>query len=186
MTLWSRSDVKSRDKSKAKYLLLCKTNGHQTWQSGDLWRGKLTETLSHVTNWKVNICPSANSMTTKHGRWELMLRGTHLWSHIILWQIGDVWSRDKLKVYNTSSLARPMDMKHGKLVIYGEVNAPMKSHIPLTTWSHEVTWQTENKIFLQKAYGQQTLQGADVWWGEAHNEVARLWSRDHKRSRVNF
>ena len=41
-------------------------------------------------------------------------------------------------------------------------------------------------FFLQKTYDQQTLQGADVWWGEAHNEIARLWSRDPKRSRVNL
>ena len=30
------------------------------------------------------------------------------------------------------------------------------------------------------------MQGADMWWGEAHNEVARIWSRDHKRSRVKL
>ena len=30
------------------------------------------------------------------------------------------------------------------------------------------------------------MQGADMWWGEARNEVARIWSRYHKRSRVKL
>ena len=68
-----------------------------------------------------------------------------------------------------------MAMKLGKLVTYGEVNAPMKSHIPLTTWSHEVMWQTKNEIFLpSENVWPPTLQGPDVWGGKAHNEVARL------------
>ena len=33
MTLWSRSHMRSRDKPKAKYLLFCKFNDLQTWQS---------------------------------------------------------------------------------------------------------------------------------------------------------
>ena len=41
-------------------------------------------------------------------------------------------------------------------------------------------------FFLQKAYGHQTLQGAGIWWGEAHNEVAKTWSRDHKKSRAKL
>ena len=39
-------------------------------------------------------------------------------------------------------------MKLGKLVTCDEVNAPIKSHITLTTWKHEVTRQTKNEIFL--------------------------------------
>ena len=52
-----------------------------------------------------------------------------------------------------------MAMKPGKLLTFGEVKTSMKS--------------------LQKTYGHQTLQGADEWWRKAHNEVVRLWSRDH-------
>ena len=35
---------------------------------------------------------------------------------------------------------------------YGEVNAPNKSHVLLTTYLHKVTWQTENGM-----YGEQKL-----------------------------
>ena len=41
-----------------------------------------------------------------------------------------------------------MSMKIGKLVTYGEVNAPIKLHVPLTIWSHVVTWQTKKEIFV--------------------------------------
>ena len=63
-------------------------------------------------------------------------------------------------------------------------------------WSHIFLWppghmRSRDKLktkyfFLQKTYRQQTLQGADIWWGEGHNEVVQLWSRDHKRSPVNL
>ena len=38
-----------------------------------------------------------------------------------------------------SSLARSMAKKLSKLMTYGKVNAPIKSHVLLTTWLHEVT-----------------------------------------------
>ena len=142
--LWPHGHMISHDKLKTKYLIFCKADGHQIWQSGDLWWEKLTHnvnwpsdymiTWSHVTNWKLNISLSAKSMTTKYDRWGLMIRGIHLWSHMILWQRGDVWSRDRLKC-NIFSLASLMPMKLCKLVTYGEVKALMKSHVPLTTWS---------------------------------------------------
>ena len=51
---------------------------------------------------------------------------------------------------------------------YGEVNAPNKSHVLLTTYLHKVTWQTENGI-----YGE----------AKAHNnQVTQIWSRDDKRT----
>ena len=37
-------------------------------------------------------------------------------------------------------------MKLGKLSTYADLNAPVKSHVSLTTWSHEVMWQTKNEI----------------------------------------
>ena len=41
-----------------------------------------------------------------------------------------------------------MFMKLGKFVTYGEMDAPMNSHVPLTTWLREVTRQTKNEIFF--------------------------------------
>ena len=41
-----------------------------------------------------------------------------------------------------------MAMKLGKLVTYDEVRRPMTSRVPQTTWSHEVTQQPKNQIFL--------------------------------------
>ena len=38
-----------------------------------------------------------------------------------------------------SSLARPMVIKVGKLVTYGDVKASKKSNGTQTTWSHELT-----------------------------------------------
>ena len=50
--------------------------------------------------------------------------------------------------FKISSFARPMVMRLGKLVTYGEMNAPIKSHVPLATWSLEITQQTKTEIFL--------------------------------------
>ena len=41
-----------------------------------------------------------------------------------------------------------MVMRLGKLVTYGEMNAPIKSHVPLATWSLEITQQTKTELFL--------------------------------------
>ena len=106
-------------------------------------------TWSHQATWQIEnlICPVLRGLwPPSMGGWGLIVRGTHLWSHIILWQPGDSWSRDRLK-RNISSLARLMAMKVVKLVTYGELNTPMKPHVLPNTWSHEVTWQTENKIW---------------------------------------
>ena len=35
-------------------------------------------------------------------------------------------------------------------------------------------------------YDHQNLQDADVWWGEAHNKFARLWSRGQKKLGVKL
>ena len=106
-------------------------------------------TWSHQATWQIEnlVCPVLRGLwPPSMGGWGLIVRGTHLWSHIILWQPGDSWSRDRLK-RNISSLARLMAMKVVKLVTYGELNTPMKPHVLPNTWSHEVTWQTENKIW---------------------------------------
>ena len=102
----------------------------------------------------------------------------------VLWQSGDHVTNSKC---NISSLSRPMDTKFSELMTYDEVNAPTKSHVLLTISLHKVTWQTKTTFFLlQKTYGHQTLQGADIWGAIAHDEVARIWSHDHKRSRVKL
>ena len=99
MTLWLRNHMKSRNKLKADYLVFCKTNGHQTWQSDDLLRGKLIHndpliTWSFEVLWQIenliSSVPQAPWPPNMAG-WELMVKGTHLWSHRILWQRGDVW-----------------------------------------------------------------------------------------------
>ena len=148
--------------------------------SDGFWWGKLTHndplvTWSCEVTWQIENLISSLPQTLWPPNmvgWELMVRGTHLWSHMILWQ------------RNTSSLTRPMAMKIGNLVTYGEVNAPRKWHIPPTNWSRDKL--KANYFFLQMAYDQQTLQGTDIWWGKAFNQVTRLWSHDHKRSRVNL
>ena len=79
--------------------------------------------------------------------WWLMVRRTYLWTHMILWQSGDVRSRDKSKVqhilfgktygYETWQID---DLWWGKRI--------HQSHVLLTTWLRKVTWQTKNEIFL--------------------------------------
>ena len=197
MILWARGHVKWHDKLKTKYLLFCKTYGHQTCQGDDLWWGKLIHnvrwpsayviTWGHVTNWKLNIPSSARSMTSKHGR--LVTYGERIptvesndrltlgWC-VVIWQIvsltyllwKSLWPWSLASWWLTESWTHP--------------------------WGHMFLWppghlRSRDKVkikyfFLQKTYGHQTLQGADIWWDKAHNEVARLWSRDHKRSWVKF
>ena len=197
MTLWPRGYMRSRDKSKAKYLLSCKTYGHQMWQGGELSWGKLTHsarwpsdnviTWGHVTDWKFNIASSARCMTRKHGRLVTYdERNSPMESHgppttwwcVVTWQIIDakyhllqgLWS------WNSASWWLMVRWTH--------------------PWSHMSLWppghlRSRNKLkmkcfFLQKTYGHQNLQGADIWWGKAHNGVARLWSRNHKISCVKL
>ena len=85
-------------------------------------------------------------------------------------------------------LARPMAIKVGKLVTYGDVKACKKSIGTQTTWSHELTWQTKNEIII-------SLE--DVWlpnvagcWRvvkrSARWSYMTLWSRDHNRSCLKF
>ena len=90
------------------------------------------------------------------GLWPSNMTGwrTYLWLEEPTY--GLIWSSDKVVMCgdvtkqkcNISSLIRPMAMKLGKLMTYGEVNAPVKSHVLLTSWLHKVTWQTKNVIFL--------------------------------------
>ena len=56
---------------------------------------------------------------------------------------GDVWSHDKVKA---QQILFGKTYRHETWQV--EVNAPMMSYVPLTTWSHEVAWQTKNEIFL--------------------------------------
>ena len=95
MTLWPRSHARSRDKLKARYVLFCKANGHQTWQTDNLWWGKLIRndplTRDHVKSRDKSILPQALWPLNMIG-WKLMVKGIHQWSH---------------------------------KVTYGEVNAPM-------------------------------------------------------------
>ena len=118
--------------------------------------------------------------------WWLIMGGTQLWSHMILWHCGDVWWCDKLQVWHIFSW-KAYDHEAWQV---GDLPRAERTHeaiYPLTTRSLEVTWQTKKIFFvLQKPYGHQTLQGADIRWHKAHNKIARLWSRDRKRSRVKL
>ena len=109
------------------------------------------------------------------------------------WSRARMWSSDNVmmcrhvtnQICNLSSLARAMAMKLGKPMTYGELNAPIKSHVLLTTWLHKFTWQTKNRIFLPlENLWPPNFAGTDIWWGEVNNEVARIWSRDRKKSRT--
>ena len=63
-------------------------------------------------------------------------------------------------------------------------------------WSHMFLWLPghrrsndklkTNYFFVQNTYGHQTLQDGNAWQGEAHNKVAQIWSRNHKRSRFKL
>ena len=65
---------------------------------------------------------------------------------------------------------------------YGEVNASTKS----PGYIRSPDKLKMEYFFLQKIYDHKTFQGADIWQGEAHNEVARIWSRDHNRPRFKL
>ena len=67
---------------------------------------------------------------------------------------------------------------------YGKLKQPKKSYVPLTTWSHEVTWQFKNQIFLRSK---------DVWppklcnrltYGEA-KPIMKRHNSDHVIIRDN-
>ena len=66
-----------------------------------------------------------------------------------------------------STFTRPVDTKHGKVMIYCEGRPPIKSHKPSKTWSHEVTWQIGKIISpLHKVYSNKNWLG-----GEFREEV---------------
>lgn len=50
--------------------------------------------------------------------------------------------------YSKEARFTPMTKNLDKFVTYGKMNALMKSHVPLTTYSCEVTQQTQSEIFL--------------------------------------
>ena len=126
VTLWPRCHMRSRDKLKTQYLLLCKAYGHQTWQDGGLWWGKPT----HNVRW-----PSDHVITWVYvTNWKLIssiIRGL-----LLKWRI---------HLYiNIFSSASSMTTKHGDLVTCGEKSPPMESHDPLTKWWFVVTWQIKS------------------------------------------
>ena len=159
MTLWPRGHVTT----------WCHVMSHVTW--------------CHVTNYKENIFSSARSMATKLGR--VVIYDVEnspiitLWSREVMWQIENLISPLLQGLWPPNMASSGIMVRETYLWSY------------MIHWQHsEVTWgYVTNKIkyfFLQKKYGHQPLQGADVWWGEAHDEVARLWSRDHKRSCIKL
>ena len=63
-------------------------------------------------------------------------------------------------------------------------------------WSHSSFWSPGHMrschklklkyFFLQKTCGHQNLQSGDISGDQVHNEIAWLWSRNHKMSRVKL
>ena len=125
-------------------------------------------------------------MTTKHGRLVTYYgRNPTVESHdpLTLWWCVVVWQIASL-TYLLWKSPWPWSLEVGDLP---RAERTHEAIYPLTTRSLEVTWQTKKIFFfLQKPYGHQTLQGADIRWHKAHNKIARLWSRDRKRSRVKL
>ena len=114
-------------------------------------------TWGYVTEQKQNISSSAKPMATRPGR---------------------VVTYDK-----RTSPVMFMAIKLSKLMTYGEVNTSIKSHVFLTTWLHNVTWQTKNGIFLpSEDFWPSNFAGCWHMVREAHNEVARsqeaTWSQE--------
>ena len=60
---------------------------------------------------------------------------------MILWQRGDVWLCVKLKVQYIF-FGKIYGCKTWKVRSYDEAKKPKKSHARLSSWSHEVKWQT--------------------------------------------
>ena len=157
MTFWARGHVKWHGKLKTKYLLFCKTCGHQTCQSDDFWWGKLIHnvrwpsdyviTRRQVTNSKLNIPSSARSMTTKHGRLVTYYgRNPTVESHdpLTLWWCVVVWQIASL-TYLLWKSPWPWSLEVGDLP---RAERTHEAIYPLTTRSLEVTWQTKKKIIF--------------------------------------
>ena len=78
------------------------------------------------------------------------LQGSHLRRGKIIYNVtwlslSHVKSCDKIKT-KYLLLNNACDHQLGRMVTYDEENSPIMSHDPLTTWSHEVTWQNKNRI----------------------------------------
>ena len=157
MTLWPRGHMMSRDKSKIKYLLLCKSSGRQTWQSGHLWWRKLTHndpliTWSREVTWQIEnlISPLPQGLSPPNmAVWGLMVRGTYLWIHMTFWQRGELaWGH----VTNWKQNRRRMATKFFRVLTYGEQKLMMKSHCsdPVIIRSHVLNWKLN--ILFYKAY----------------------------------
>ena len=100
LTMWSH-EVRWQIKSKISPLL----QGQWPPNCDHLWWGKLTHndpliTWSRKVTWKIKnlISPLPQGIWPPNmASWGLTVRRTYLWSHMIIWERSDVWSRDKLK-----------------------------------------------------------------------------------------
>ena len=90
------------------------------------------------------------------------------------WPLSHVRSHDKIKA-KYFPLNNACDHQLCRMVTYNEENSTIMPHDPLTTWSHEVTWQNKNRIspLLQN----KTWQGGDLWWEKLTRNVR--WTSDH-------
>ena len=144
-------------------------------------------TLGHVTNWKQNISSCARAMATKPGR--LMTYGERnpstkshdplkTWWCVVTWQI----KRVKCSLWED---LWPWNLASWWLIVRWT-----------QPWSHSSFWSPGHMrschklklkyFFLQKTCGHQNLQSGDISGDQVHNEIAWLWSRNHKMSRVKL
>ena len=87
------------------------------------------------------------------------LQGSHLWWGKIDYNV--TWLSDHLFTEFTwqnkneiLSWNNACENQLGRMITYNEENPTIMSHEPLTTWSHEITWQNEYKIspYLQNPW----------------------------------
>ena len=118
--------------------------------------------------------------------WWLMVRRTHLWTHdpLTMWWCVVTWQIE--------SIIFPLwqDLWLWNFVNWWLMVRWMHPSSDLSFWPPGYIRSSDKRkteyFFLKKTYGHQTLKDADILQGKAHNEVARFWSRDHKRSRVKI
>ena len=112
--------------------------------------------------------------------WWVLMRACYPSSHITCWSRGHIRSHDKWKCYKFTFLW-PVAIKLEKRVVY----LLPQTHIFLSTWFREFTWQMNIVIFL--LLPSLLLLNLTGWWLVMRSHHLKssvvLWSRDHVQSR---
>ena len=134
------------------------------------------------------ISPLSQGLSTPNiVRWWLMVRGTHIWSHMTVWPRVQVCPRGKLKA-QFILFGKAYGNKIWQIDDLWWSKGSEKSNTTQITWSHEVTWQTKSKVFLfPEDLWPPNFEGC--WHAKRRSPK---WSykttelHDHKRSRVKL